>query len=118
MTLQDKRKRFTVKLSATRRYTTPVTLLPVVTSACRHVAPWARMARMTSRPRIGALIRDAMERKYMDQVQLAKAAGLSRSAVNSYINDRSWPEGWRIVALEDALGIKLPREAEMGPPVD
>src|SRR5262249_24494540 len=82
------------------------------------------MARMASRPRIGAIIRDAMERKYMDQTQLAKAAGLSRSAVNSYVNDRSWPEGWRIVALEDALGIKLPRAAEsepvneMGPPVD
>src|SRR5262249_8070338 len=122
MTLQSKRKSFTVKLSTTRHYTAPVTLLPVVTSACRHVAAWFRMARMTSRPGIGALIRDAMERKRMDQAELATALGVSRSAVNSWINDRAWPMN-SIAALEDLLGIKLPREAEstpdeIGPPVD
>src|SRR5262249_34293373 len=124
MTLQDKCKRFTVKLSATRHYTTLITLLPVVTSACRHVASWFRMARMTSRPRIGALIRDAMERKRMDQAELAAALGVSRSAVNSWINDRAWPMN-SIAALEDLLGIKIPREDgfpgtpdEIGPPVD
>lgn len=67
------------------------------------------MARMTSRPRIGALIRDAMYRKRMDQIKLAEAVGASRSAVNAWINDRAWPDGWRIVALEDVLDIKIPR---------
>jgi len=76
------------------------------------------MARMTSRPRIGALIRDAMERKRMDQAELAAALGVSRSAVNSWINDRAWPMN-SIAALEDVLGIKIPREAESPePPVD
>ena len=53
-----------------------------------------------------------MERKRLDQIRLAEAVGASRSAVNSWINDRSYPEGWRIVALEEALGIELPRWAD------
>ena len=114
MTLHSERKSFTIKLSATGRYTSPVTLVTVITIACRHVAAWVKMARMASRPRIGALIRDGMERARMDQIQLAAAVGASRSAVNSWINDRSWPEGWRIVALEEALGITLPRWADEG----
>jgi transcriptional regulator with XRE-family HTH domain len=74
------------------------------------------MARMASRPRIGAIIRDAMERKRLDQIRLARMTGISRSAINAYINDRSWPEGWRIVAVEEALGIELPRWADSPAP--
>jgi transcriptional regulator with XRE-family HTH domain len=69
------------------------------------------MARMASRPRIGAIIRDAMEREHMDQIQLARALDVSRSAVNAWINDRAWPMN-RIAALEDLLGIKIPRTLE------
>jgi len=70
------------------------------------------MARMASRPRIGALIRDGMERKRMDQAELAAALGVSRSAVNSWINDRAWPMN-SIAALEDLLDIKIrPRHPE------
>jgi transcriptional regulator with XRE-family HTH domain len=69
------------------------------------------MARMASRPRIGGIIRDAMEREHMDQIQLARALDVSRSAVNAWINDRAWPMN-RIGALEDLLGIKIPRTLE------
>jgi predicted XRE-type DNA-binding protein len=62
------------------------------------------MARMASRPRIGALVRDGMERQHLDQIQLAEALEVSRSAVNSWINDRAWPLN-RIAALEDLLDI-------------
>jgi transcriptional regulator with XRE-family HTH domain len=69
------------------------------------------MARMASRPRIGGIIRAAMEREHMDQIQLAQALDVSRSAVNAWINDRAWPMN-RIAALEDLLGIKIPRTLE------
>jgi transcriptional regulator with XRE-family HTH domain len=69
------------------------------------------MTRMASRPRIGALIRDGMERKLMDQRDLAAALKVSRSTVNAWINDRTWPAN-RIAALEELLGIKIPRSYE------
>jgi transcriptional regulator with XRE-family HTH domain len=69
------------------------------------------MARMASRPRIGALIREGMERQHLDQIQLAEALEVSRSAVNAWINDRAWPLN-RIAALEDLLKIKIPRKAD------
>ena len=47
----------------------------------------------------------------MDQIQLARALDVSRSAVNSWINDRSWPMN-RIAALEDLLKIRIPRTVE------
>ena len=80
------------------------------------------MARMTLRPRIGALIRDGMERQHLSQIQLAEILDVSRSAVNSWINDRSWPLN-RIAALEDVLKIRIPRTvaaggAEPEPPAD
>ena len=47
----------------------------------------------------------------MDQIQLARALDVSRSAVNAWINDRAWPMN-RIAALEDLLSIKIPRTLE------
>lgn len=61
---------------------------------------------MAPNPRIGTKIRRAMERKRMNQGQLAERLGVSRSAVNAWINDRAWPQG-SIGALEDILGISL-----------
>lgn len=42
----------------------------------------------------------------MDQIQLAEALGVSRSAVNAWINDRAYPMN-SIGALEDLLGVDL-----------
>jgi len=50
-----------------------------------------------------------MERRHMDQAQLAKAIGRSRSAVNSWINDRAYPLN-SIGALEEFFGISLAGE--------
>ena len=47
-----------------------------------------------------------MERKRLNQIELARLLGVSRSAVNAWINDRAWPQG-SIGALEDILGISL-----------
>ena len=66
------------------------------------------MARMASQPRIGALIRDAMKQKSLRQWQLAEDLGVSRSAVNAWVNDRAYPQSYVIVPLERRLGIKLP----------
>lgn len=61
---------------------------------------------MAPHPRIGTRIRRAMERKRMRQSDLAKALGVSRSAVNAWINDRAYPQA-SIGALEEVLGISL-----------
>ena len=66
---------------------------------------------MASRPRIGHIIRRGMEREHMDQIQLAAALEVSRSAVNAWINDRAWPMN-RLAALEELLDIKIPRTLE------
>lgn len=42
----------------------------------------------------------------MDQKQLARALGVSRSAVNAWINDRAYPMN-SLGALEEVLGISL-----------
>jgi hypothetical protein len=55
-----------------------------------------------------------MERKHIDQIELARLMGKSRSAVNAWINDRAWPQN-RIAALEEVLEISIPRAAEGGP---
>jgi transcriptional regulator with XRE-family HTH domain len=67
------------------------------------------MARMASRPRIGALVRDGIERKGLRQREVAEKLGVSRSAVNAWANDRAYPQSYVIVALEELLGIKIPR---------
>jgi len=69
------------------------------------------MARMASRPRIGLIIRRGMERKRLNQTQVAEALGVSRSAVNAWVHDRMWPLN-SIAALEDLLGISIPRTLE------
>ena len=55
-----------------------------------------------------------MERKRMDQAQLAGALGVSRSAVNAWINDRAYPQN-SVGALEEVLGISLSGRAEAEP---
>jgi transcriptional regulator with XRE-family HTH domain len=73
------------------------------------------MARMASRPRIGAIIRDGIERKGLRQWQVAERLGVSRSAVNAWINGRAYPASYVIVALEELLEVKIPRSLDEPP---
>jgi transcriptional regulator with XRE-family HTH domain len=61
------------------------------------------------------MIRAAMERKRLNQAQLASELGVSRSALNSWINDRAWPQG-SVGALEDVLDIRIYTDAGEPPP--
>jgi transcriptional regulator with XRE-family HTH domain len=65
---------------------------------------------MTGQQRIGIVIRRARERKHWTQQQLADAAGVSRTTVDAWENNRSWPRN-RIGAIEDILGVSLGGEA-------
>lgn len=71
------------------------------------------MGGMATDTRIGTTIRDARERKQWTQQQLAKLAGVAVRTVNDWENDRSYPRN-RVGALEELLGIRLPR-AGRGP---
>ena len=64
------------------------------------------MCCMTDDRRIGIVIRRARERKRWTQKDLAKAVGVSRTTVDAWENDRSWPRN-RIGAIEAVLGISL-----------
>lgn len=74
---------------------------------------------MASHPRIGTRLRRAIERKYRSgapQADLARDLGVSRSAVNAWVNDRTYPRN-AIGALEELLDVDLtsdePRNAEV-----
>ena len=67
-------------------------------------------------PRIGLRIRQAMERKRLDQAAVARKLGVSRSAVNAWINDRAWPAN-SVGALEDLLEISLYEVPQISPAV-
>ena len=69
------------------------------------------MSAMATGKRIGTRIRRAMERKRLDQAALASQLGVSRSAVNAWINDRAYPRN-AIGALEDVLGVSLGGDGE------
>ena len=72
---------------------------------------------MATKPRIGTIIRRARERQLMSQEELAARLHVSRSAVNSWERDRSYPRN-RIGALEEVLGVHLggePATAELAP---
>lgn len=65
---------------------------------------------MADRPKrrpIGALIREAMKLRGMKQGQVADKLGASRSAVNSWINDRAYPQPWLMGPLEAHFGVRL-----------
>ena len=69
------------------------------------------------RPRIGRQLRRAMERARLDQNQVADALGVSRGAVNSWINDRAYPMN-SLAALEELLGVSFDRETSAAPASD
>ena len=60
-------------------------------------------------PSLAITIRRARERKRMTQGELAAALGVSRSAVNSWENDRAVPQG-SIGAIEELLDITIPED--------
>lgn len=62
---------------------------------------------------IGTRIRRARERKRMRQQDLADALGVSRTTVDAWENDRSYPRS-SIGAIEDVLGISLNDSAGHG----
>jgi transcriptional regulator with XRE-family HTH domain len=61
---------------------------------------------MAPQPRIGTRLRRAIERKRMDQADVARALGVSRSAVNAWVCDRAYPRS-AIGALEALLDVDL-----------
>ena len=61
---------------------------------------------MAPQPRIGTRLRRAIERKRMQQADVARALGVSRSAVNAWVNDRAYPPN-SIGALEERLDVDL-----------
>jgi transcriptional regulator with XRE-family HTH domain len=61
------------------------------------------------RPRIGRQLRRAMERARLDQSQVAAALGVSRNAVNAWMNDRAYPMN-SLGALEDLLDVTFDEE--------
>ena len=61
---------------------------------------------MATEPRIGTKIRRARERKRMSQSELGAAVGVSRTTVNAWENDRTFPQS-SIGAIEEVLGISL-----------
>lgn len=69
---------------------------------------------MASRPRIGTTIRRARERLHMRQQDLAAAVGVSRTTVDAWENDRTWPKN-RLGALEELLGISVDGSQGHGP---
>lgn len=66
------------------------------------------------RPRIGRQLRRAMERARLDQNQIASALGVSRGAVNAWLNDRAYPMN-SLGALEELLGVTFDDDGEDAP---
>jgi transcriptional regulator with XRE-family HTH domain len=69
---------------------------------------------MAAETRIGTKIKRARERKRMSQQELADKLGVSRSAVNAWERDRSYPRS-SIGALEDILSITIDDEPAAAP---
>ena len=61
---------------------------------------------MPARPKVGARIRRARQLLDMRQQDLAGKLGVSRNTVDSWENDRAYPQRKR-ARLEDVLGISL-----------
>jgi transcriptional regulator with XRE-family HTH domain len=61
---------------------------------------------MPATPRVGATIRRARKQLRMTQQELADKVGVTRTTVDSWENERSYPRRYD-VALEDVLGVSL-----------
>ena len=79
---------------------------------------------MPARPKVGAQIRRARQLLNMRQQDLADKLGVSRSAVDAWENDRSYPQR-NAARLEEELGVSLggggehhPGLADLGEPRD
>ena len=69
---------------------------------------------MAAEPLIGTKIKRARERMLLSQEELAAKLRVSRSAVNSWERDRSYPRN-RIGAIEEVLGISLDSDTQVPP---
>ena len=66
---------------------------------------------MPGRPKVGAQIRRARQLLDMRQQDLADKLGVSRNAVDSWENDRSYPQR-TMARLEQVLGVSLTGDAQ------
>jgi transcriptional regulator with XRE-family HTH domain len=66
------------------------------------------------RPRIGRQLRRAMEKARLNQNDIAAALGVSRNAVNAWMNDRAYPMN-SLAALEELLGVTFADDDEAPP---
>ena len=82
---------------------------------CVHVLACS-VGMATEPPKIGMRIRRAMERRRMNQQQLADVLGVARGTVNNWINDHAYPAN-SIGALEHVLGVDLTSEREQLPDI-
>jgi transcriptional regulator with XRE-family HTH domain len=71
---------------------------------------------MPARPKVGAKIRRARQLLDMRQQDLADKIGVSRNTVDSWENDRAYPQR-KLARLEEVLGVSLEGEPapEPGP---
>ncbi len=72
---------------------------------------------MPARPKVGAQIRRARQLLDMRQQDLADKLGVSRNAVDSWENDRSYPQR-TMAKLEQVLGVSLVGDAQPAGPLD
>lgn len=56
-------------------------------------------------PRVSDRIRQIKERFQLNNVELAKAAGVTKQAVGQWINQDATPDGASAVRLKESLGI-------------
>jgi transcriptional regulator with XRE-family HTH domain len=72
---------------------------------------------MPARPKIGAQIRRARQLLDMRQQDLADKLGVSRNSIDSWENDRSYPQR-TLARLEQVLGVSLDEDAPAAGPLD
>lgn len=69
-----------------------------------------------SKQEFGRRVYQLMNGKGWSQSDLARAAGLPRDSISTYVNGKSFPQGKSLMKLADALGVPpielLPNEAE------
>ncbi len=72
----------------------------------------------TEREAFARRLRDALLARGMNQAELARAAGVSKDAISTYMNHRSLPSGCTLAKIADALRVDpdvlLPERSSLG----
>jgi transcriptional regulator with XRE-family HTH domain len=61
--------------------------------------------RRNEREAFAGRLRDALVERGMSQAELARAAGVSKDAITTYMNHRSLPSGRTLVKIAEVLGL-------------